>query len=105
MTHVPMPANFNISGLKVGDNATIQVIQVALHGGSLYNCADVTLVDAEDADVLPDERCKNTTTIGFNQVYTTRSKSAGVKSMAVPVGMAGVVALVTWGIYLVGGQL
>lgn len=31
---VPLPANATV---KVGDNATIQVIQVALHGASLYN--------------------------------------------------------------------
>ena len=31
---VPLPVNASV---KVGDNATIQVIQVALHGASLYN--------------------------------------------------------------------
>lgn len=34
LTDVPLPVN---ASLKVGDNATIQVIQVALHGASLYN--------------------------------------------------------------------
>jgi hypothetical protein len=31
---LPLPANANV---QVGDNATLQVIQVALHGASLYN--------------------------------------------------------------------
>lgn len=34
LTQVPLPVNASV---KVGDNATIQVIQVALHGASLYN--------------------------------------------------------------------
>jgi hypothetical protein len=31
---LPLPKNASV---KVGDNATLQVIQVALHGASLYN--------------------------------------------------------------------
>jgi hypothetical protein len=31
---LPLPRNATV---KVGDNATVQVIQVALHGASLYN--------------------------------------------------------------------
>ena len=34
LPQIPMPANFP---LKVGDNATIQVIELAQHGASLYN--------------------------------------------------------------------
>jgi hypothetical protein len=34
LPQVPLPANTTV---KVGDNATIQVIEVALHGASLYN--------------------------------------------------------------------
>lgn len=34
LQQVPLPVNASV---KVGDNATIQVIQVALHGASLYN--------------------------------------------------------------------
>lgn len=63
---VPLPANASV---RVGDNATIQVIQVALHGGDLYNCADITFVEPEDADPIPE--CKNSTDLGFNLVYTT----------------------------------
>ena len=38
LRQVPLPVNATVNaGIKPGDNATIQVIQVALHGASLYN--------------------------------------------------------------------
>ncbi|KAI5791927.1 hypothetical protein EDC01DRAFT_101862 [Geopyxis carbonaria] len=75
--NLPLPKNNTI---KVGDNATIQVIQVALHGASLYNCADITFVEPEDADPIPEGMCDtNSSTIGFNLVYST---SAALPSMA-----------------------
>ncbi|KAI5843333.1 hypothetical protein DFP73DRAFT_551571 [Morchella snyderi] len=70
LTQVPLPVNASV---KVGDNATIQVIQVALHGASLYNCADITFVEPENADPMPEGMCQNSSTIGFNMVYTTHS--------------------------------
>jgi len=70
---VPLPANASVS---VGDNATIQVIQVALHGASLYNCADITFVEPKDADPIPDGDCTNSSDIGFNLVYTTTSSAS-----------------------------
>ncbi|RPB20541.1 hypothetical protein L211DRAFT_841629 [Terfezia boudieri ATCC MYA-4762] len=84
------PANHSnpMAGLKPGDNVTIQVIQVALHG-----CADVTLVEtAAEADSMVD-RCENSTTIGFNQVYSIRSKRLAL------------VVAVVWGVWLVEGML
>jgi len=80
LPQVPLPVN---SSVKVGDNATIQVIQVALHGASLYNCADITFVDEKDADEPEPGLCTNSSTIGFNLVYTTRSRSAGFKDLTV----------------------
>lgn len=41
LQQVPLPVNATELGLKPGDNATIQVIQVALHGASLYNVSAV----------------------------------------------------------------
>lgn len=83
---LPLPANFTV---KPGDNATIQVIQVALHGASLYNCADITFVADEDYK-FPDE-CKNSSTIGFNAVYTTRLSSAGFRSISLPASISSIV--------------
>ena len=41
LQQVPLPVNATELGLRPGDNATIQVIQVALHGASLYNVRTV----------------------------------------------------------------
>lgn len=87
---VPLPVNASV---RVGDNATIQVIQVATHGASLYNCADITFVDAKDADPVPPGACQNSSTIGFNAVYTTRSRSAGVSSITAPSTLLSVAAI------------
>lgn len=106
LRQVPLPVNATEwAGLKPGDNVTIQVIQVALHGASLYNCADVTLVETEaEADPMVD-RCENSTTIGFNQVFSTRSKSMGVRAAGgIAQGLALGVA-VAWGVWLVEGLL
>ncbi|KAG0136706.1 hypothetical protein HOY82DRAFT_549647 [Tuber indicum] len=70
---VSLPVNASV---KAGDNATIQVIQVALHGASLYNCADITFVEPGEEDKMPDGMCVNSTTFNFNLVYTTRSSSS-----------------------------
>lgn len=37
LPQVPLPANISVN---VGDHATIQVIEVAKHGASLYNVRD-----------------------------------------------------------------
>ncbi|RPA74520.1 hypothetical protein BJ508DRAFT_189206, partial [Ascobolus immersus RN42] len=73
LPQVPLPKDTNV---KVGDNATIQVIQVALHGAALYNCADITFVDPKDAAVPEPGLCENSSTISYSLVYTTTSRSA-----------------------------
>ncbi|KAL0636502.1 hypothetical protein Q9L58_004552 [Maublancomyces gigas] len=92
LTDVPLPVN---ASLKAGDNATIQVIQVALHGASLYNCADITLVEPEDADEIPAGTCQNSSTFGFNLVYTTRSGAASsfVDMKTIYLGLLGALVL------------
>ncbi len=37
LTQVPLPVNAPNASVKIGDNATIQVIETALHGAALYN--------------------------------------------------------------------
>lgn len=39
-------------------------------------CADITLVEPEDADEVPAGTCQNSSTFGFNLVYTTHSNAA-----------------------------
>jgi hypothetical protein len=79
MPQVPLPAGYNP---KVGDNATIQVIELAQHGASLYNCADITFAEPGDKDIpeVNNTNCFNSTKqgseIGFQMLYTTTSSPA-----------------------------
>lgn len=103
LPQVPLPANFTPS---VGDNATIQVIETAQHGASLYNCADITFAEPEDVPEVTPENCFNSTVpgqnIGFQMVYTTTSSPAvrvvpanGWISVSVPV-ILGLASSLSW---------
>ncbi|KAF1970684.1 hypothetical protein BU23DRAFT_570600 [Bimuria novae-zelandiae CBS 107.79] len=76
LPQVPLPANFTP---KVGDNATIQVIELAQHGAALYNCADITFAENTDPEIpqVNQSNCFNSSNpgenIGFQLVYTTTS--------------------------------
>lgn len=121
LPQVPLPAGFTP---KVGDNASIQIIELAQHGASLYNvctccplsfcantdhklqCADITFAEPEDVPEVNSSNCFNSTqpeqNIGFQLVYATTS-SPGYKavavnayaSMAVPI-MLGLASWITW---------
>ncbi|KAH7065709.1 hypothetical protein BKA63DRAFT_524461 [Paraphoma chrysanthemicola] len=77
MPQVPLPVNYTP---KVGDNATIQVIELAQHGAALYNCADITFAEPEDVPEVNKTNCFNSTEpnqkIGFQMLYTTTSSPA-----------------------------
>ncbi|EFX05173.1 hypothetical protein CMQ_1809 [Grosmannia clavigera kw1407] len=75
LPQVPLPANANA---KVGDNATIQVVELAVHGASLFSCVDITLVDNDDPRLNPvnETNCFNSTDIGFSTLYTIATKVA-----------------------------
>ncbi|KAF1957859.1 hypothetical protein CC80DRAFT_34837 [Byssothecium circinans] len=77
LPQVPLPAGFTP---KVGDNATIQVIEAAQHGAALYNCADITFAEPEEVPEVNKTNCFNSTgasqNIGFQLVYTTTSSPA-----------------------------
>ncbi|KAI9731858.1 MAG: hypothetical protein M1818_007723 [Claussenomyces sp. TS43310] len=67
LPQVPLPANTTV---KVGDNATIQVVEVAIHGASLYSCVDITFAEPEDVAEVNSSNCANSSDIGFNNVYS-----------------------------------
>lgn len=77
LPQVPLPANYNP---KVGDNATIQVIELAQHGAALYNCADITFAEPQDVPEVNSTNCFNSTqpeeAIGFQLIYSTTSSPA-----------------------------
>src|SRR5271154_2053971 len=68
LPQVPLPANASV---KVGDNATIQIIETAVHGAALYNCVDITFAEPEDVPEVNSSNCFNSSDIGFQLVFTT----------------------------------
>jgi hypothetical protein len=103
LPQVPLPANYTP---QVGDNATIQVIELAQHGAALYNCADITFAEPEDVPEVNRSNCFNSTKqneeIGFQVVYSTTTSPAphnmvvnGYASILVPIMLAAA-SWITW---------
>ncbi|EXJ62283.1 hypothetical protein A1O7_02716 [Cladophialophora yegresii CBS 114405] len=65
---VPLPANLTVN---VGDNATIQVIETAVHGAALYNCVDITFAEPEDVPEVNASNCFNSSQISSDLIFTT----------------------------------
>ena len=63
--------------IKPGDNATIQVIELAKHGAALYNCVDITFADpaTEEIPEVNEDNCFNSSYLHYNLVFTTESLS------------------------------
>lgn len=78
LPQVPLPANTSV---KVGDNATIQVVETAVHGASLFNCVDITFAEPEDVPEVNSSNCFNSSQIQFAAVFTSTVES-GSSSLA-----------------------
>ncbi|KAL8672984.1 MAG: hypothetical protein Q9168_002578 [Polycauliona sp. 1 TL-2023] len=70
LPQVPLPANYTP---KVGDHASIQVVETAQHGAALYNCVDIEFAEPEDVPEVNESNCVNSTDIGFELVFSTDS--------------------------------
>jgi len=70
LPQVPLPANTTVN---VGDNATIQVIETAVHGAALYSCVDITFAEPEDVPEVNASNCFNSSQISSDLVFTTSS--------------------------------
>jgi len=109
LPQVPTPVNITV---KAGDLATIQVVELAVHGAALYSCVDIEFVEPNDARLadVNETNCFNSTDIGFSDVYTITTKpiggnaTSGVESRTtaasalrhfgwLPVALAGLVVL------------
>ncbi|KAH0550994.1 hypothetical protein GP486_007643 [Trichoglossum hirsutum] len=84
LPQVPLPVNASV---KIGDNATIQVIEVAIHGAALFNCVDITFADPKDVAEVNSSNCFNSSNLGFSQVFTTSSLSAAPSSLSSSINM------------------
>ncbi|KAK1063377.1 hypothetical protein LTR12_007434 [Friedmanniomyces endolithicus] len=73
---IGMPANVS---LQVGQNITLQVIELAQHGAALYSCVDLTLVEdgSSQVETVTPDNCYNDTDIGFQLVFTTAALASG----------------------------
>jgi len=80
LPQVPLPANISYN---IGDNATIQIIETAVHGAALYSCVDITFADPKDVEKVDANNCFNSTggaqggPMGMNYVYTAVGLTAG----------------------------
>jgi hypothetical protein len=74
LPQVPLPANISVN---VGDNATIQIVETAIHGAALYNCVDITFAEPEDVEQVTPQNCFNSSDIAFDLVFTTTALTAG----------------------------
>ncbi|KAF2397962.1 hypothetical protein EJ06DRAFT_116019 [Trichodelitschia bisporula] len=86
LPQVPLPVNASV---KVGDNATIQVIETAVHGAALYSCVDITFADPADVAPVNSSNCFNSTgndgqggPMGVNYVFTTKALSGALSGPA-----------------------
>jgi len=79
LLHVPLPVNVSF---KAGDNATIQLIELGVHGGALYSCVDITFAEPGDPRIPPVNatNCFNSTDIGFADIVYTRQENASTGS-------------------------
>lgn len=97
LPQVPMPAGLRVN---VGDNATIQVIETALHGAALYNCVDITFAEPEDVEQVSEQNCFNSTQITSNLIFTTEALTSASSTTNLPlpvmlsIAVAAVFALV-----------
>jgi len=99
LPQVPLPSG--IPTPNVGDNATIQVVETAVHGAALYSCVDITFADPQDVAEVNETNCFNSSDISFNNVYsiaidgTTSSATQALASIPLlPMALLGIAWMV-----------
>ncbi|KAK2733340.1 hypothetical protein FQN57_002160 [Myotisia sp. PD_48] len=99
LPQVPLPTNITV---KVGDNATIQVVETAVHGAALYNCVDITFADVKDVEPVTKENCFNSTEITHKLIYSlenVETKTSG-SPMTTIYSSLGIIPLLLAGYYM-----
>ncbi len=92
-----LPVN---STAKVGDNATIQLIETAKHGAALYNCVDITFAEDGDPEIaeVNSTNCFNSSQIHYDLVFTTSSLTETSNGLRIGSGMGWIAALFALGL-------
>lgn len=93
LPQVPLPVNATV---KAGDNATIQVVEVAVHGASLYSCVDITFVEPGDERVeeVNEGNCVNSSDISFNNVFSIAGEGSTTGGSSTQTASSGLLVLV-----------
>ncbi|KAF6815512.1 protein-like protein 2 [Colletotrichum musicola] len=76
LPQVPLPVNTSV---KAGDHATIQIVELAVHGASLFSCVDIEFAEPGDPKIekVNASNCFNSQDIGFADVYTITVRESG----------------------------
>ncbi|KAK3363230.1 hypothetical protein B0T25DRAFT_33089 [Lasiosphaeria hispida] len=76
LPQVPLPPNMTV---KAGDHATIQIVELAIHGASLFSCVDIEFVEPDSPKLVEvnESNCFNSNDIGFADIYTLTVRASG----------------------------
>ncbi|KAL2268815.1 hypothetical protein VTJ83DRAFT_3661 [Remersonia thermophila] len=76
LPQVPMAAEHQP---KAGDLATIQLVELAVHGAALYACVDIIFAEPGDPRIakVNETNCFNSTDIGIADIYTLTLRAPG----------------------------
>ncbi|KAJ4290052.1 hypothetical protein N0V88_006556 [Collariella sp. IMI 366227] len=109
LPQVPLPVNASV---KAGDNATIQVVELAVHGAALYSCVDITFAEPGDPRIaeVNETNCFNSSDIGIGDIYTMTLRASGQTNVTTSgalqtLSRRGALAYYYWGyvVLMVGG--
>ncbi|KAI1170489.1 hypothetical protein F4777DRAFT_110348 [Nemania sp. FL0916] len=69
LPQVPLPTNWT---MNPGDNATLQIVEIAAHGAALFSCVDITFAAPGDPKIpeVNGSNCYNQSDLGFASIYT-----------------------------------
>jgi len=93
LPQVPLPANTTVN---IGDNATIQIVETAIHGAALFNCVDITFADPADVAEVNESNCFNTSSLSFANVFAINDQSSS-SSLVTPSVITSLTLLVLTG--------
>ncbi|TQN66923.1 hypothetical protein CSHISOI_08304 [Colletotrichum shisoi] len=88
LPQVPLPVNTTV---KAGDHATIQIVELAMHGAALFSCVDIEFAEPGDPKIakVNETNCFNSTDIGFADVFTITTRESGQGYATATSGAAG----------------
>ncbi|KPM39741.1 hypothetical protein AK830_g6798 [Neonectria ditissima] len=89
LPQVPLPKNTTV---KAGDKATIQIVELAIHGAALYSCVDIIFAEPGDKRLaeVNDTNCFNSTDIGFAELFTITTKASGTDQYVTETSVASI---------------